>query len=196
MPIEVTNHKKVIPAVLSCWDRISAEEIGELAAAVWRNTDDMTGECDMLASLQICKGIGAISSCEEAKRLWDGVEGGFPDAQYGGLCHGEDSPNYAKVVRLVESVFAAAVAPLVEVEFDRLAITASQIVDSQARAEAYQDAQWELLSMFGDFGITEAGARKFERLAEAKGKLLDQLIDEANGVPPTTTKRRSRKRIK
>jgi hypothetical protein len=195
MPIEVTNHKKVIPAVLSCWDRISAEDIGELAAAVWRNTDDMTGESDMLASLQICKGIGAISSYDEAKRLWDGVEGGFPDAPYGGLCHGEDSPNYSKVVRLVESVFAAAVAPLVEVEFDRLAVAASQKVDPRARADAYQDAQWELLSMFGDFGMTEVGARKLERLAEATGKLFDQLIEDANGVSQTT-KRNGRKRIK
>jgi hypothetical protein len=129
------------------------------------------------------------------RRVWDGVEGGFPDAPYGGLCHGENSPNYSKVVRLVESVFAATIAPLVEVEFDRLAIAASQIVDSRARADAYQDAQWELLSMFGDFGFTEAGARKLERLAEAKGMLFDQLIDEAHGVSPTT-KRKSRKRIK
>jgi hypothetical protein len=181
--IEVTP-KQAVRLVLQRWDDLPAEQIGEIARDVWHasvDDDSDTGEADLLASLQLCKGIPDAADVGSLIRLWQAVTDGIDGSPFGGFIHAEESRNFAAARRFAESLLLARVEPLLADAFNALALSAGKLATPVDRADGYVTAADTLAEYVDALTLSDASAGKLDKWLKRHDALLRQLID-AEGI--------------
>ncbi len=162
-----------LKAVIEQWDNVAPKTIKMLAEhLLYKCADRFYGDAQLMMSLLHCKRIDEAATLEALQHLWNAVE--MDPGDYGGLERGDESQQYQKVRKFVESLFVERLHPIIDTEFERLAEVAGREATVEARANAYENAAYEMDGLLDGFGFETVDV---EDLTAGKRALLMQLAD-------------------
>jgi len=158
--------KQAVCVVLKHWHDMPAAQIGQIALDVRHATagdENDTGEADLLASLQLCKGINDSGDLRSLAALWNAITGGADGASFGGLDHAHESRNIKATIRFAEALFLPKAFLLLDAEFNTLAVTATAQRTAEARTTAYFEALNILSGYVNGFDLSDKAVGRMER---------------------------------